>query len=47
VIRRYGRGAIGMASAGLGGAGRSWAMKQERRTPAYTTSWAEMPIARA
>ena len=44
---RYGRGTLLMASAGLAGQQRAWSMKQERRTPAYTTCWADMPIARA
>ena len=49
VNQRYGRGSVSVASAGTAAraAERSWAMKQERRTPRYTTSWAEMPIARA
>ena len=47
VNRRYGRGAIGVASAGLGGEQRGFSMKQERRTPRYTTNWEEMPVARA
>jgi len=44
---RYGRGTVLMASAGLAREKRAWSMKQERRTPAYTTSWADIPIARA
>ena len=44
---RYGRGTVLMASAGLTGDKRLWAMKQERRTPAYTTRWEDMPVARA
>jgi DNA polymerase V len=44
---RYGRGAVQLAGAGLTGDRRSWSMKQERRTPRYTTRWHEMPIARA
>ena len=44
---RYGRGTVAMASAGLAGARRVWSMKQERRTPGYTTCWADMPVARA
>lgn len=35
------------ASAGLAGDKRAWAMKQERRTPGYTTCWDDMPVARA
>lgn len=44
---RYGRGTMLMASAGLAGDKRAWSMKQERRTPAYTTSLADIPVARA
>jgi len=44
---RYGRGTLLMASAGLAGDKRAWAMKQERRTPGYTTRWEDMPVARA
>jgi DNA polymerase V len=44
---RYGRGTVLMASAGLAGDKRSWSMKQERRTPGYTTCWADMPVVRA
>jgi DNA polymerase V len=45
--QRYGRGTVLMASAGLAGDKRAWAMKQERRTPGYTTCWADMQVARA
>jgi DNA polymerase V len=34
---RYGRGTLLMASAGLAGERRAWSMKQERRTPGYTS----------
>lgn len=44
---RYGRGTVHMASAGLAGDKRAWAMKQERRTPGYTTCWADMLVVRA
>ena len=44
---RYGKGTVHMASAGLAGDKRLWSMKQERRTPGYTTCWADMPIARS
>ena len=47
INRRYGRGTVLMASAGLAGDARAWSMKQERRTPAYTTCWEDMPVARA
>lgn len=45
--QRYGRSTVQMASSGLAGDQRAWAMKQERRTPGYTTCWADMPVARA
>ena len=45
--QRYGRGTVLMASAGLAGDRRAWAMKQERRTPGYTTCWADLPVVRA
>ena len=45
--QRYRQGTVKLASAGLLGDRRSWAMKQERRTPGYTTCWADMPVARA
>jgi DNA polymerase V len=44
---RYGRGTVLMASSGLAGDKRTWAMRQERRSPGYTTCWADMPVARA
>jgi DNA polymerase V len=43
---RYGKGTLLMASSGLKGDKRSWAMRQERRTPRYTTSWDDLPVAR-
>jgi DNA polymerase V len=45
--QRYGRGTVLMASAGLAGNRRAWSMKQERRTPGYTTCLADMAVARA
>lgn len=44
---RYGRGTVLMASAGLTGNRRTWSMKQERRTPGYTTCWNDLAVARA
>ena len=44
---RHGRGTVLLASAGLAGERRGWSMKQERRTPGYTTCWADMPVVRA
>lgn len=44
---RYGRGSIGLASAGIQKQPRNWVMKQERVTPQYTTKWEDMPVVRA
>jgi len=44
---RYGRGTVTMASAGVAGDRRAWSMKQERRTPAYTTDSRDLAVARA
>lgn len=45
--QRYGRGTVKLASAGLLGDRRAWTMKQARRTPGYTTCWADIPVVRA
>lgn len=47
INKRFGKGTMKMASAGLAGDRRVWAMRQERRTPAYTTNWADIPVAKA
>lgn len=44
---RYGKGTVHVASTGLDNDTRQWSMRQERRTPQYTTRWADIPIARA
>lgn len=44
---RFGKGTVHPASAGLQGARSAWSMKQLRKTPAYTTCWEEIPVARA
>lgn len=44
---RFGKGTVKIASAGLRGEARAFSMKQERRTPAYTTNWEDLPICRA
>lgn len=44
---RYGRGSIQLASAGVGGFHWTWTMKQELKTPNYTTCWKDLPRARA
>ena len=45
--QRYGRGTLAMASTGLTERKRLWAMRRDRHTPQYTTSWQDLPIARA
>ena len=44
---RYGKGTVHPASTGGSSRFKEWGMKQERRTPQYTTRWADVPIARA
>lgn len=46
LYRRYGRGTVLLGSSGLEGDRRHWSMKQERRTPQYTTRWEDMPVVR-
>jgi DNA polymerase V len=48
--RRFGRGSVQIGSASLvcnEGEERSWSTRQDRRSPRYTTRWAEMPVVRA
>jgi DNA polymerase V len=48
--RRFGRDAVRIGTQTLASSRqetRSWAIKQERRTPRYTTRWEEMPVVRA
>ncbi|MDD2715522.1 MAG: Y-family DNA polymerase [Candidatus Wallbacteria bacterium] len=42
--KKLGRDTVRFASTGIK---RAWKMKQQRRSPSYTTSWAELPVARA
>jgi DNA polymerase V len=44
---RFGRSTVALASAGVAGDKRRFVMKRERKTPEYTTRWADMPTARA
>ena len=44
---RYGKGTVHSASTGGTNKGKDWGMRQERRTPQYTTKWEDVPIARA
>jgi DNA polymerase V len=47
VNQRFGRNTLSLASAGLAGEPRQWSMKQERRTPGYTTDWNGLALVRA
>ena len=44
---RYGRGTLQVAAMGQQNQLQAWQMRQERRTPHYTTDWRQIPIARA
>ena len=44
---RYGKGTLHVGATGLADERRDWVLRQERRTPRYTTRWAELPLARA
>ena len=44
---RHGRGTVKVASVGTGGDARTWSMRQDLRTPNYTTRWTDLPVARA
>lgn len=44
---RWGTGTMKIASAKIGTAASAWEMRQQRRTPAYTTDWHSMPVVRA
>lgn len=44
---KFGNGTMRVGSGKVGQAPREWGMRQERKTPCYTTEWDEMPIARA
>lgn len=42
INKRYGRGTVKLLSEGVD---KSWRMRRERLSPAYTTSWDELPVA--
>jgi DNA polymerase V len=44
---RYGKGTVHSAATGKTGPERMWGMKQERRTPQYTTRLEDVPVVRA
>jgi len=47
VNQRFGRGSLQLAGAGRVNKKKGCGMRQERRTPRHTTSWSDLPIARA
>ncbi|WP_310388784.1 Y-family DNA polymerase [Roseateles sp.] len=47
VNQRYGRGTLALACGGLAGEQQHWGMRQERRTPGYTTDWGGLALVRA
>jgi DNA polymerase V len=42
INQRHGRGSLKLGSAGTGHAAQIWHMKQDFKTPAYTTDWAHL-----
>lgn len=46
VNRRYGKDTLSPGVAGMR-APRAWAMRRGNKSPSYTTSWAELPVALA
>lgn len=44
---RFGKGTLHVGSTELQGTKRTWDMRQERKTPQYTTLWEDVPVARA
>lgn len=47
INERFGKGTVHVASTGQSRPTQSWGMRQERRTPRYTTEISEVPLARA
>jgi DNA polymerase V len=47
VNQRFRKGMLHLTSAGMIGDKRIWSMKQERRTPGYTTRWEDILEVRA
>ena len=44
---RWGVGTMKVGSTKIGITPTAWEMRQQRRTPAYTTDWASMPMVRS
>lgn len=47
INERWGRGTLRIAGSRQAGPAEAWTSKQQRRTPAYTTRWEDMPTVRA
>ena len=47
INQRYGKGTLHVGSTGQTAPQRAWGMKQERRTPQYTTRLEDVPVVRA
>lgn len=46
INNRYGKGTVHVASTGLCDTSQTWGMRQERRTPQYTTRVSDIPTVR-
>lgn len=44
---RYGRGTVQVGTSSTAKTTKTWQMRQELKTPNYTTDWADIPVARA
>ncbi len=44
INNRWGRDTLHYGSSGIS---RDWSMKQTKKSPAYTTNWAQLPVVRA
>lgn len=47
INQRMGKGTVHVASTGSANSNRVWTMRQDRRTPHYTTRWDQIAVARA
>lgn len=47
VNERFGKRTLLLGSSGIDSGDHTWGMRQLRRTPRYTTDWAEVPVVRA
>jgi len=44
INQRWGKGTLTFAASGFS---RAWRMRQARKSPLFTTSWADLPIVKA